>query len=281
MDAETELDAAEGSPLIRRLGPWLSEQSPQPTVAVEGAAHFVIYVNPAFARLVGRARPELVGRPFVEVVPPGAGNGCFAMLDQIRRTGIPGSLAEEKRGDGLRGPVYWSYSAWAIREADGRPSGVMIQVTDSTETADFRNRVTSMNEALMVSTVRQHELIDSNERSERERRALEAKMYQAQKLESLGILAGGIAHDLNNMLTPVLGFAELAKEALPGDAPAVAMLEQVSTHARRAADLVQQILAYVGKGHLVVRPVDLSAAVREMSGLLASAVSVDTDLVYE
>ena len=102
-------------------------------------------------------------------------------------------------------------------------------------------------------------------------------MFQAQKLESLGVLAGGIAHDLNNMLTPVLGYAELAADALPADSPAAPLLEEVAKNARRAADLVQQILAYAGKGRFVVQPVDLSGLVRDMAGLLGSAVSIDAD----
>ena len=126
MDSESEPDAAERTRLIGRLGPCLSEQSSQPMVAVEGATHVVIYVNPAFARLVGRVRTELVGRPFADVMTPGAVGGCMALLDQVRRTGIPGSLAEEQRSEGSRGPVYWSYAAWAICGTDGRPTGVMI-----------------------------------------------------------------------------------------------------------------------------------------------------------
>ena len=138
-----------------------------------------------------------------------------------------------------------------------------------------------MNEALVVSSVRQHELIEAIKRGERERRESEARMYQAQKMESLGVLAGGLAHDLNNMLTPVIGYAELASDSLPAGSPALAMLEEVGKNARRAADLVLQILAYAGKGRFVVGPVDLSALVRDMAGLLGSAVAAGAELRYD
>jgi signal transduction histidine kinase/CheY-like chemotaxis protein len=170
---------------------------------------------------------------------------------------------------------------WTIRGADEHPAGVMIQITEATETAVFRRQATAMNEALVVSSVRQHELIDTIRRSEQDRHELEVQMFQAQKLESLGVLAGGIAHDLNNMLTPVLGFAELASRSLPEDSPAAPMLGEVGRNALRAADLVQQILAYAGKGRFVIQSVDLSRLVREMGGLLGSAVSINTELGYD
>lgn len=258
---------------------YFSAQSPQPMVAVEGPAHVIRYLNPAFARLAGKTPDELIGRPFAEAVPEGAENGCVALLDRVFRTGTPANLAEQ--GHRRAESCYWSYAAWAILGAAGRPAGVMVQVTDATEAVVYRRRAAAMNEALMVSSVRQHELIDAIERGERERRVLEAQMFQAQKLESLGVLAGGIAHDLNNILTPVIGYAELALQALPTDSPAAAWLKEVGVNARRAADLVQQILAFAGKGRLVLQPVDLSGLVRDMGRLLRSAVSISTGLEYD
>ncbi len=278
MGTGLELDAAEKAPPIPRLCRDLSERSPLPVVAVAGATLTIEYVNPAFARLVGREANDLVGRPLAEAVPEGAGNGCLALLDRVLRTGTPENLAEQEHRHTPHGPAYWSYSAWAILGDDGRPAGVMVHVTDATETAVFRRRAAAMNEALVLSSVRQHELIDTIRRGEQERRELEAQMFRAQKLESLGVLAGGIAHDLNNILTPVIGFADLASDALPADSPAAPMLAAVKLNARRAVDLVRQILAYAGKGRFVVQPVDLSSLVLEMRGLLGAAVSVDTKI---
>ncbi|MBP3959857.1 PAS domain-containing protein [Gemmata sp. G18] len=264
---------------LSRLCRYFSERSPQPMVAVEGAAHIVRYFNPAFGRLAGKSSAELIGHPFAEAVPEGGANGCLPLLDRVFRTGEPESLAEQEHRQVV--PAHWSYSMWAVLGADEIPVGVVIQVTDATEVAAFRHRTTAMNEALMVSSVRQHELIDAIERGERERQALQAQMFQAQKMESLGVLAGGLAHDLNNMLTPVLGFTELVQNALPIDSPAATMLEFVSGNAQRATDLVGQILAYAGKGQFVIQPVNLSTLVRETSGRLSAAVSAGTELRYE
>jgi PAS domain S-box-containing protein len=115
--------------------------------------------------------------------------------------------------------------------------------------------------------------------AEEERRALEARVRSAQKAESLGVLAGGIAHDFNNLLTSVLGNAGLAGFHLDAEAAALPFLRQIETAARRAADLTQQLLAYAGKGQLVVTRVDLSRLVEEMTGLLETVVSKDVRIV--
>ena len=158
MDAEHEV-AAEQTPPIPRLCRYLSERSPQPMVAVEGTTYIIDYLNPAFARLVGRERKDLVGRPFAEAVPEGAENGCIALLDRVFRAGTHENLAEQEHRQTQPRPVYWSYALWAILGEGGRPAGVMIQVTDSTETALSRSQAAAMNEALVLSSVRQHELV--------------------------------------------------------------------------------------------------------------------------
>lgn len=161
MGAIIEIDEAVDKHDLSRLCRFLSELSPQPMVAVEGTTHVVLYLNPAFARLVRRERKDLIGRPFAEAVPEGEENGCLALLDRVFRTGIPENLAEQEHCQTEPQPVYWSYAVWAILGLDDLPTGVMIQVTDSTETALFRQKAMAMNEALVLSSVRQHELVEA------------------------------------------------------------------------------------------------------------------------
>ena len=167
MREELGASVVEPTPDLRRLCRDLSECSPLAMVAVEGAGHVVTYLNPAFARLAGKSAGELIGRPFAEAVPEGEGNGCLPLLGRVLRTGAHEGLAEQEHrqeppGGGTR-PVYWTYAAWAILGPDGRPAGVMVQVADSTETAVFRRQAGAMNEALVVSSVRQHELAGAAE----------------------------------------------------------------------------------------------------------------------
>jgi two-component system, cell cycle sensor histidine kinase and response regulator CckA len=272
-------NAGDGPFDLSHLSRYFSEQSPQPMLAVEGPTHLVRYLNPAFATLVGKSVAELIGRPFAEAVPEGAANGCSTLLDRVLQTGRPEQLVEQEHRQ--EPPSYWSYSLWPILGPTARPAGVMIQVTEATAIAAFRQQAVAINEALVVSSVRQHAMIDTIQRGEQHRRELENQIFQAQKLESLGLLAGGIAHDLNNLLTPVLGYALLAAEYLPEDSPAVPMLEVVASSTKRAADLVQQILAFAGKGRFVVEPVEFSELIREMDVVLKGVISAQGSLQYE
>jgi signal transduction histidine kinase/CheY-like chemotaxis protein len=123
--------------------------------------------------------------------------------------------------------------------------------------------------------------VDAEIRAEQARRDLEEKMQQAQRLESLGVMAGGITHDFNNLLTPILGDASLALLDLPSDSPARIRIEKIQKAAHRAAALTNQMLAYSGQGPVLIEPIDLSQLVEEMRQLLEGAVSGRAVLVSD
>jgi PAS domain S-box-containing protein len=135
------------------------ENSPLAMAAVEGENHVVRYVSAALCRLFGKEREELVGYPLAKALP--GRNGCISLLDRVYRTGISGSLAEQKRSG--PGPAYWSFAAWTVPGADEHPAGLFIQVTDMTETALFRREMTAVNEELLIGSVRQHEMTEAAE----------------------------------------------------------------------------------------------------------------------
>jgi PAS domain S-box-containing protein len=160
------------------------------------------------------------------------------------------------------GVVSFEHEPYRIRRADG----VYRWLQDVTHLQRTGDEVTHF-----VGYV-----VDVTERLEATRRqhALELKLLHGQKLESLGVLAGGVAHDFNNLLTGILGEASLASNALEGvDNEACASIEQIETLARRAADLTRQLLAYSGKGRFVVQSVDLSALLTEISQMLKVVIS--------
>ena len=105
-----------------------------------------------------------------------------------------------------------------------------------------------------------------------ERRRIDEQLRHTQKLESLGVLAGGVAHDFNNLLTGILGNASLAYDSTPPNHPNRGLLEDAMKAAERAADLTRQMLAYAGKGRFVMRTVDLSGLVREIGGLVQTSI---------
>lgn len=114
--------------------------------------------------------------------------------------------------------------------------------------------------------------ITERKRVEEERLTLERQLFEAQKLESLGVLAGGLAHDFNNLLVPILGNAALIRLSLPPDSPLAEAAQQIETAAQHAGGLARQMLAYSGKGRFITQPLDLNALVREMSQLLQASV---------
>lgn len=104
---------------------------------------------------------------------------------------------------------------------------------------------------------------------------------EVQKLESLGVLAGGVAHDFNNLLMSILGNTSLALNDTERDHPAHEPLREIETASRRARDLVGQLLAYAGKGGAAPSPVDLNQLVREMGDLLQTAMKARARVDYD
>src|SRR5262249_15575144 len=123
--------------------------------------------------------------------------------------------------------------------------------------------------------------ITERRRGEQERERLQAQLLQVQKLEGLGLLAGGIAHDFNNILTAILGGASSALMTIPRENPARQDIEVVIAGAQRAANLTRQMLAYSGKGHVDIRPINLSTHVREIAVLLETTVPKKVQLRLE
>ena len=109
---------------------------------------------------------------------------------------------------------------------------------------------------------------------------LQEKMQHAQKLESLGVLAGGIAHDFNNLLMGIMGNAELCLMKFEPDSPLRTYVENIRNASKKAAELTGQMLAYSGKGHFIIEPVNLSMVVHEMSELLDSVISKKARVVF-
>ncbi len=114
-----------------------------------------------------------------------------------------------------------------------------------------------------------------------ERRKLEEKMRQAQKLESLGLLAGGVAHDFNNLLLGIMGNAEVTALELPEGSPQRTALARIVDGSQRAAKLCQQMLTYAGRCPATLVALDLNQLIRELPDLLGAAIPKGARLRYE
>jgi PAS domain S-box-containing protein len=111
------------------------------------------------------------------------------------------------------------------------------------------------------------------------RKALEQRVRQAEKMEAIGRLAGGVAHDFNNQLAGVMGCTELLRREIAGNARGMQLVDELTHAVRSASELTSQLLAFSRRGKFLVEPVDLNRSIDEVTKILAH--SIDKRVVVE
>lgn len=119
----------------------------------------------------------------------------------------------------------------------------------------------------------------ARKQAEEDKQAIEGKMQETQKYESLGVLTGGIAHEFNNVLTSILGNASLARISLPAINKEHLYLEQIERASLRAAEICKQMLAYAGKGQITVQRANLTTIIDETSQFLKLSIGKKAQFV--
>lgn len=122
--------------------------------------------------------------------------------------------------------------------------------------------------------------ITARKREELEKEKLQAQLTQAQKLESVGRLAGGVAHDFNNMLSVILGYSGLALEQMEPDQPIYIALQEIKQAAQRSADLTRQLLAFARKQTVTPQVLNLNETVKSMLNMLRRLIGENIELVW-
>jgi signal transduction histidine kinase len=139
--------------------------------------------------------------------------------------------------------------------------------------------VSALMEALHRVRRRLEASLESRAQAEENRRSLEAQLRQSQKLEAVGRLAGGVAHDFNNLMLVINGLAELALDRVrPGD-PLRDDLESIFETGQRAASLTRQLLAFSRKQVLAPQALDLNQLVTGVSKMLRRLIGEDIELL--
>ena len=134
------------------------------------------------------------------------------------------------------------------------------------------------NQAIRMSGTIQD--ITEAKRAEAERAKLEAQLAQAQKMESIGRLAGGVAHDFNNMLTVILGYAAMAKAKLPPGSPLQKHLTEIAKAGNRSKEITQQLLGFSRRQMIAPVPTDLNALIAELQQPLGRLIGEDIELSF-
>jgi PAS domain S-box-containing protein len=223
-------------------------------VSVQGYAPdgTTIFWNEGSHQLYGYSREEALGRSLLDlIIPPEMRSGVSAAIEEMAQTGvpIPSSELELMRKDGSRVTVYSSHCILMPR---GRPQELFCIDVDLTKVRA----------------------------AESEREALREQLAQAQKLESVGRLAGGVAHDFNNMLSVILGHVEIANLAMAPDAPERSHLEEIRKAGERSANLVRQLLAFARRQTVVPKHLDVNETIVEMLAMLRRLIGENIELVW-
>ena len=216
-----------------------------PNVAVQGydAEGRVLFWNRASERQFGYSAAETIGRTLDQLMLSAADAAGFRdLLAAIAVDGLP------------RGP----YESFVTRR-DGT-GAVMLSTTF----------------ALPISVGRVFVCMDIDIT---ERKQVEEQALRNARVESIGRLAAGVAHDFNNILTAILGWGDLAERALPPGSPVVRSLVQLRTAAERGAKLTGQLLAFARKQVVQPKVIDVDAAVAGVLDLLRRLIGEDVELV--
>jgi signal transduction histidine kinase/CheY-like chemotaxis protein len=107
---------------------------------------------------------------------------------------------------------------------------------------------------------------------------METQLLQAQKIEAIGALAGGIAHDFNNILFPIVGFAEMLEEDLPENSDLHKNVGEILTGAKRAKDLVKQILTFSRQSEQEIKPLKPHLIIKEVAKLIRSTIPTSIEI---
>ena len=236
------------------------DRSPFPMVMVEGAAHIVRYVNPAFCRLTDKATEDLLGTSFCAMVPNT--DECLALLDRIYRMGQPESYT--KLNASGPDPVVSSYAMWPVM-AKGRVAGVAIRVV---ETASPHERTLAMNEALMLGSLRLHE-VTADVTSLNVRLQAEIAEREQRERDAL-MLTNELAHRIKNNLQIIV--ALIAQEARSAAAPCVQGYRAMQARIGAIAELYD-LISQSSDGQAVALDAYLLEIARTMSESLLEVTS--------
>lgn len=150
----------------------LAEHAPTPMAVLEGATHLVRYANPAFCRLLDKPASQLVGQPCADIMP--RMDVFLTRLKRVYRTGKAESHNEAQYEKPH--PVFWTYTIWPML-VDGNAAGVMVQVTES---APIHAEMVAVNEALVLGSLRQHELNETADKLNAQLREEIVERYKAE-----------------------------------------------------------------------------------------------------
>ncbi len=210
------------------------------------------YANQAMVKLMGAEQAEeLLGQPFLDRILPEYYEVIRARIQTQRETGVPSPPMEQEylRLDGTPVPVETTAVSIRFEGEDGS----LVIVRDITRRRE----------------------------AEKERMNLEVQLQQAQKMESVGRLAGGVAHDFNHLLMCIMGYTELCRNAVGSEHRVSPYLDEIMNAAERSAGITRQLLAFARKQAIAPVLIDLNEHVDATLKLLRRLVGEEIELAWK
>ena len=225
--------------------------------AAVGIAHVApdgrwLRVNRKLCDIVGYSREELLRKKFQDITYSEDLDASMEYVRQVLAGEIPAYSLEKRylRKDGS--PIWTNLTVSIVRSASGEPAYLIAVIED----------------------------IAKRKHAEEEKQNLQGQLLQAQKMESVGRLAGGVAHDFNNMLGVILGHSELALRQVDPANSLRDNLEEIRKAGQRATDLTRQLLAFARKQTVSPKVLDLNDTVADMLSMLRRLIGEDIDLTW-
>ncbi len=227
---------------LRKL--WRAVEQSADLVMITDRAGVIEYVNPAFETLTGYSPGELTGQ-------------------------TPRVLKSEQQTPELYQELWQtilSGSVFRCTMVNQKKNGEIF-VTEKviTPLRDGEGRITHF---------------ISNDRDITDRRRMENQLQQAQKMDAIGLLAGGVAHDFNNLLMVISSYAELMLDSLAPQHPLRRNVDEIQKASRRAADLTRQLLAFGRKQMQTLQLLDLNSIIEEINKMLPRLIGEDIELEF-
>jgi PAS domain S-box-containing protein len=220
------------------------EQTPESVVITDTAGR-ILYVNPVFVRVTGYSRAEVIGQN-------------------------PRLLKSNRQDSAFYRQLWAKISAgevWRGRFINKKKDGTLF--TEDAVIAPVRDEKGAVTNYIAIKRDISHEL------------ELEIQYRQTQKIDSIGRLAGGVAHDFNNILAVICGHTDLALAQLSPDAPLRSNLECIQESAERAANLTRQLLAFARRQVIEPRRINLNELIVNLNKMLHRLIGEDIKLVTQ
>jgi two-component system cell cycle sensor histidine kinase/response regulator CckA len=210
-------------------------------IFVKDRQHAFVLVNDAFCLLIGKQRQELLGKKIDELLPKKQADLIWEQEELVFQTGKESIVEDE------------------FVDAKGETC------TNMTRTTILKDKAGTVQIVGVIRDITEH-------------KRLEAQFLQSQKMEAIGVLAGGVAHDFNNLLSVINGYSDLLLSDLGPDCAGIKDLEQIKQAGQHAASLTTQLLAFSRRQIFQPKVIDLNAVVSDTCKILRRIIGEAIDL---